>query len=136
MNEKLVPTIAEMMDIGYDEAICLVASFEQTLQPLIDGGSLGQKTLDVISLGKSKERTNGRAWNVSIRKVTFGPRMTCLEFEAHDVSFGSLHFAAIDMVGGSKDQSPRATRTWVRECGGRQSMCAQTCGHGAGMVRK
>ena len=102
VNEKLVPFINEMMDSGYGQAIWLVDSSEQTLHQLIDGEALGRKTMDVISLAKSKARTNGRARNVSIPKVTYGPRVKCLEFKTQDVSFGSLRVTAIDMGAGAK----------------------------------
>ena len=97
INEKLVPCVKEMMSSSYNESIPLLASFEQTLQQLIDGGSTEQRAWAIIASDISKLRTHDRAGNVSVQNIVFGPRLKGLEFETQDVSFGSFHFSAVDM---------------------------------------
>ena len=99
LNEKLTPRIKDTMDSSYNNVMPMVKLFTQALQQMIDGGSMEQKSLAILALGESKTRTSDRAGNVAIPMITFGPRMKGLEFETQEVSFGSLHFVAVDMGG-------------------------------------
>ena len=102
MDVKLVPLVKEMMGSGYTKSTPVATLCSLTLQQLVDGGSAEQARMAAMALELLKGGTPDRAGNVHVPTIIWGPRMKCAEFESHDVSFGALHFAAIDMGEGIK----------------------------------
>ena len=124
MNGELAPFTKEMMCVSYDKSIRMEDSSEQTLQHLVDGGSEEQMTFAAIASDRSRSRANGRAGNATVPTIIMrGPRMKCLEFEAHDVSFGAMNFAAIDM-GGEVQLNLRTRRVLGSESNTEGNQCA------------
>ena len=97
LDGTLVPLVKEMMCSGFTDLISMEELYSQILQQLIDGGSAEQVSRSVISMEKLKQRTTGRAGNVHVPRILWGPKMKCEEFETQEVSFGALHFIAVDV---------------------------------------
>ena len=88
VNGRLVPRINDIMGSAFSADRVWVEMYEGALHHVIEGGSAGVKELDTLDLGDIRRRLASRAGIDLERKMTMGPRMSCVDYESQSGSVG------------------------------------------------
>ena len=99
VSERLIPLVWNVMALEPDTGIPFMDSLRNALGHLAEGGSAQEQKLALAALGGEKNRNPGRAGNSTNVRATWCATTRSVDYRSQCVSFGSLHFPAVDMGG-------------------------------------
>ena len=95
--DRLVPFVRNLTVQEKDKYATYKDSLFNVLDHLADGGSLIDKQLPLVALEEEKQRNVCRDGTENKVRVIGGSQTRDVDYNAQSVSFGPLHFLAIDM---------------------------------------
>ena len=99
VDDRIIPFARHPMLTEPNGGVLSPGSFKHALECLAEGGSVREQQLASHALEMWGNQNTERAGREAATAATFSLEVKCADYIAQNVSFGALHFAALDMVG-------------------------------------